>query len=312
MDRDVSAVDAAAEARARAGRNTLLGMACMAGSALLFMSGNAVIKHLAETGIPPVETVFFRSAVSLVVLAPFALRTPGVLKTGQLSLHGLRGVIQAASMICFFYGIVEISLVEANALEFTSPIFATIFAMMFFGEPVRSRRLVAMGIGFAGALIALRPGFQELNQGHGLIGLASVLWAAVLLMIRRLSVTESALTQSVYIGLILTPISALLAAFVWVTPDWVQLGFLCMVGVTATLGQYLFAQSFRYAEMSAVLPLDFSKLIWSSLIGYFVFASTPDALTLLGAAIIFAAGAYITLREAQLQRRAVRASLDGS
>ena len=299
-----------AEAHAKGRRDTLIGMVCMAASALMFMSGNAVIKHLAATGIPPIETVFFRSAVSVLVLAPFVLKTPGALKTAHLNLHALRGVVQVASMICFFYGIVDISLVEANALEFSSPIFATILAMLFFGEPVRYRRLIAMAVGFLGAVVALRPGFQALNMGHALLALASLLWAAVLLMIRRLSVTESALTQSVYIGLVLTPISGVLAAFAWVTPDWSQLAFLCMVGTTATLGQYLFAQAFRYAEMSAVLPLDFSKLIWSSIIGYFAFAYVPDALTLLGAAIIFGAGAYITLREAQLQRRAARATLD--
>ena len=275
----------------------------MAGSALLFMAGNAVIKHLAETGIPPIEAVFFRSAVSLVLLAPLAMVTPGVLKTKELGAHMARGLVQAASMICFFYGIVHITLVESNALEFTSPIIATAIAIVFFGEPVRMRRIIAMGLGFLGALIALRPGFQELNQGHGLIAFASFLWAIVLLYIRRLSRTESALTQSLYIGIILTPLSGVLAAFFWVTPNLEQFLFLCLVGVTATSGQFLFAQAFRYAEMSAVLPLDFTKLIWSALIGYLAFTHVPDALTMVGATIIFAAGAYITLREAQLQRR---------
>lgn len=303
MDTDVRAACAGAEAEPPRRTSTLLGMACMAASALLFMAGNAVIKHLADIGIPPVETVFFRSAVSLVLLAPFAMSVPGVLKTRHLALHVQRGLIQAGSMIAFFYGIVHISLVEANALEFTSPILATLIAMLFLGEPVRARRLIAMAGGFVGAMIALRPGFQELNQGHGLIALASLLWAVVLLYIRRLSLTESALTQSLYIGLVLTPLSGALAASVWVTPTLEQFAFLCMVGVTATAGQYLFAQAFRYAEMTAVLPLDFTKLIWSSLIGYFAFSYLPDALTLLGATVIFAAGAYITLREAQLARR---------
>lgn len=306
MDTDVRAAGAEAKAEPPGRRATLLGMACMAASALLFMTGNAVIKHLAASGIPPVETVFFRSAVSLVILAPFALRTPGVLKTRHFGAHVSRGLIQAASMIAFFYGIVHITLVEANALEFTSPILATLMAMLFFGEPVRTRRIVAMSCGFVGAMIALRPGFQALNEGHGLIALASLLWAVVLLYIRKLSQTESALTQSLYIGMVLTPLAGSLAAFVWVTPNLEQFLFLCMVGVTATAGQYLFAQAFRYAEMSAVLPLDFTKLIWSSLIGYFAFSLIPDALTLLGATVIFAAGAYITIREAQLLRQGKR------
>lgn len=311
METDVKAADAEAEAEAAPRRSNLLGMACMAASALLFMSGNAVIKHLADTGIPPVETVFFRSAVSLVLLAPFALMTPGVMRTDRLGLHAVRGTIQAASMILFFMGIVSVSLVESNALEFTSPIFATLFAMMFLGEKVRARRVIAMAVGFTGALIALRPGFGVVNEGHGFILAASVLWAAVLLFIRTLSTTESALTQSVYIGLVITPIAGVIAATHWVTPTLVQFGFLCLVGTTATLGQYLFAQAFRYGEMSAVMPLDFTKLIWSSLLGYLIFAHVPDALTIVGGAIIFGAGTYITLREAQLHRRQMRGAGEG-
>lgn len=276
----------------------------MAASAFLFMTGNAIIKLLAESGIPPIETVLFRSSLSLVLLAPFAFSAATALRTSKAGLHVLRSLVQAGSMICFFTGIASpaVTLTEANALEFTSPIFATLLAMLFFGEVVRTRRLIAMAVGFLGALVALRPGFAEVTDGHLLMLLANVLWAAVLLMIRNLSQTESALTQSLYIGLVLTPLAAVLAVPVWVTPNPAQLALLCTVGATATLGQYIFAQAFRYAEMSAVLPLDFTKLLWSSTYGYLIFARLPDAFVLLGGAIIFSAGAYITLREAQMQR----------
>lgn len=268
------------------------------------MTGNAIIKLLAQSGIPPIETVLFRSTMSLIILAPFAISAATALRTSKPGLHVLRGLVQAGSMICFFTGIASpaVTLTEANALEFTSPIFATLLAALFFGETVRTRRLVAMAAGFLGALVALRPGFAEITDGHWLMLLANILWAAVLLMIRNLSRTESALTQSLYIGLVLTPLAAIFAMPAWVTPDATQLALLCTVGATATLGQYLFAQAFRYAEMSAVLPLDFSKLIWSSLYGYLIFARLPDAFVLLGGAIIFSAGAYITIREAQMQR----------
>jgi drug/metabolite transporter (DMT)-like permease len=278
----------------------------MAMSGFLFMFGNAMVKHLAMSGIPPVEIVFFRSAFSLVVLSPFVLRSPGVLRTARLKLHIGRGVVQAFSMICFFSGIGYVTLVEANALEFTAPIFATALAILFFGDKIRARRVIAMAVGFLGAIIALRPGFATLNEGHGLLLIASISWAGVLLMIRTMSKTESALTQSLYIGIVLTPIAAALAIPVWVQPDWPQLGFLFAIGATATTGQFLFAQSFRYAEMSAVLPLDFTKLIWSTIIGYVAFSFVPDIFTLLGATIIFSAGAYITIREAQLQRQAAK------
>ncbi len=303
MDAEVKAAAPEAEAVGAPKRSTALGMACMAAAAFLFMFGNAIIKLLAASGIHPIEIVFFRSAFSLVLLAPFVLRNKALLRTMRLKLHVTRGMVQAVSMMMFFVGLSKVTLVEATALEFTSPLFATIFAMIFMGERVRARRIIALSLGFAGALIALRPGFADITVGHWLILAASILWAGVLLMIRALSRTEGAITQSVYMGLILTPISCIAASFVWVTPDLHQLVLLLTVGTTATLGQYLFAQAFRLAEMTAVLPLDFTKLIWSSAIGYLVFHTLPDAFVVLGGAIIFAAGAYITLREAQLQRQ---------
>lgn len=127
----------------------------------------------------------------------------------------------------------------------------------------------------------------------------------MLITIRELGKTESSLSQSVYLGLVLTPVSAIAASFVWVWPSWSDLFWLMAVGCTATFGQLAYVQSFRLAEMSAVLPLDFSKLIWSSMIGFLIFSEVPHLLAVVGGTIIFAAGAYITIREAQVARRPV-------
>ncbi|HRK72283.1 MAG TPA: DMT family transporter [Micropepsaceae bacterium] len=302
-DETAAAAQAAAQTAHHARRMVVLGMLCMAASAVLFTAGNAIIRYLAPT-IPPVETVFFRSAFSLVLLLPFVMRAGfSSLKTKRPGLHFWRGALQVTSMLAFFQGLATTPLVEANAIEFTSPIFATVFAVMFMGEKIHIRRIAALLIGFAGAMIALRPGLKEIGIGQIYMLVASIIWAGALLLIRELGKTETALTQSVYMGLLMTPVSAVLCAFVWVTPSWFELALLLTVGATATLGQLLYAQAFRWAEMGAVLPLDFSKLFWSALIGWMVFADIPDLYTVIGAAIIFGAGAYITLREARLSRR---------
>ncbi len=292
-----------ASAADHARRTVLLGMGCMLASAVLFTVGNAIIRFLAPT-IPPVETVFFRSAFSLILLLPMVMRAGfGSLRTKRPGLHFWRGALQVTSMLAFFQGLATTPLVEANAIEFTAPIFATVFAVLFMGEKIHLRRIAALIIGFAGAMIALRPGLKEIGEGQIYMLVASIIWAGALLMIRELGKTESALTQSVYMGLLMTPVSALLAAFVWVTPSWFEVMLLLAVGTTATLGQLLYAQAFRMAEMGAVLPLDFSKLFWSAFIGWLVFADIPDLYTVIGATVIFGAGAYITLREARISRR---------
>ncbi|NWH07894.1 MAG: DMT family transporter [Alphaproteobacteria bacterium] len=277
-------------------------------SAFIFSVGNAVIKHVSAT-IPSVEIVFFRSVVSLVILAPIVWRMGGlkVLKTDRPRLHIVRGLVQTLSMLMFFAGLASTPLVQANALEFTSPIFATVLAVLFFGEAVHLRRTLALLAGFAGTIIALWPNlmasnFSGIGTGQLLILAASFTWAAVLLLIRALGRTESSVSQSVYLGLVLTPVSALLSAFVWVTPRLEDLVWLITIGCTATVGQLAYVQSFRLAEMSAVLPLDFSKIIWSAMLGLILFSEVPAVLTILGGAVIFSAGAYITMREAQLSR----------
>ncbi len=278
----------------------------MVASAALFVGGNGIIKLLsnAAPAIPPVETLFFRAVISMLILLPTAWRmgfraTAG---TRRLKLHLGRGALQAASMACFFTGLATTPLVEVNALEFTYPIFATVLAVAFFGERIRLRRLLALAAGFAGAMIALRPGFQAVGTGQIFILTASLLWGGVALMIRELSKSESAVTQSIYLGLVLVPVSFVMAAPVWVWPNLLQLGLLAVIGTTATLGQLLYAEAFRRGEMGAVLPLDFSKLGFSAVLGWAAFGEIPDVVTVIGAAIIFGAGAYITIREAQIAR----------
>lgn len=293
---------------------TVQGMVMMLVSALLFSAGNAVIKHLSP-GIPAQQIVFFRAFFSLLILVPIVWRAGGwaSLRTARLPLHLARGVLQTVSMLMFFAGIAGTPLVLVNALEFTAPLFATLFAVLLLGEAVRLRRTLALAAGFAGALVALWPqlsttGLAALEGGAGLILGSAVIWAVVLITIRRLGTTESSITQSVYMGLVLTPLSGVLAAVTWVTPSWGEMGWIVVVSFTATFGQLAYIQAFRLAEMSAVLPLDFSKLIWSAALGLLVFAEWPEPVIVLGGAIIFAAGAYITLREAQLARRMAAAA----
>ena len=272
-------------------------------STLLFSTGNAVIQHLSAT-VPPIEVVFFRSLFSFVILAPWVLSEGiGSLKTRRFGLHLGRGLVQSLSMIMFFQAIANVPLVEVNAFEFTVPIFTTLIAILLLGEKIRLRRTVALLIGFAGTMIALRPGFREVGIGQALLLSSSFVWGFVILAIRELGKTESALAQNIWLAVVLTPIALIGSLIVgWVTPTWSDFAWLAVVSLTATVGQMAYVQAFRLAEMSALLPLDFAKLIWSGAIGFFFFAQVPNIYTVTGAVVIFASGAYITIREARLSR----------
>ena len=95
-------------------------------------------------------------------------------------------------------------------------------------------------------------------------------------MIKILSTTESSPTLVSYQGLFLLPITFTAAMTVWVWPTWEQVAIMAGIGLLGTIGHLLFAQSFKYADASALLPLDFTRLIWASILGYIVWTEVPD------------------------------------
>ncbi len=118
-----------------------------------------------------------------------------------------------------------------------------------------------------------------------------------MVIIKKLTETDSAVTISIYMILFLTPISGIAASFVWTNPTWEQLAWMVAIGIIGTLSQLAFTQAFRLADATAVLPFDFSKLIWSALLGWIFFAQVLDIWVWVGAILIFSGGFYIAMRE---------------
>ena len=130
-----------------------------------------------------------------------------------------------------------------------------------------------------------------------------MVWAVAMTIIKSLTRTESAVTATLYAAVFMAPITLIPTLFVWTTPTVEQLLWLIAVGAFGTVGHVAFAQAFKIAEMSAVLPLDFLRLVWASAFGFWVFAETPGLATWAGGLVIFAAASYIAFRESQLNRQ---------
>jgi drug/metabolite transporter (DMT)-like permease len=292
------------EGMRRWARGPVIGMVCILGATFLFATMNAIIRGLSGA-VPPVEIAFFRSAFGLVLLLPLvAWFGPGSIRTARLKLHATRGVVHAVSMMVFFVALSLVPLAETTALEFAAPIMSTAIAILFLGEVVRARRLVALAVGIAGVFIVVRPGFEQVSLGQVLILMSVVMWAGCQLMIRELAKTDTAFAQGFYMVAVFTPITLVASIPVWVWPSWAALAALFGLAAIATAGTWLYGEAFRRADMSAILPLESTKLIWSVGYGLIFFQEEPEALTLIGGMVIFAAAAYITIREAQIARRA--------
>ncbi|MEZ5589440.1 MAG: DMT family transporter [Gammaproteobacteria bacterium] len=268
--------------------------------------GEAVLLITVRTlsnDVHPFELAFFRNFFALITLLPwFMLHGFSAIRTRRPWLHLLRASTNVSAMLCFFTAVGLIPLAQVQALGFTAPLFATLLAALLLGETVRLRRWIALIVGFIGALLIIRPGVQTIEGGALLVLLAAGFWGFTMVVIKILSRTESALTITVYMGLLMTPLALLPALFVWTWPSWQQLALLGAGAVIGTLGQLAMAQAFRVADVTVVLPLDFTKLIWAALLGYLLFAETIDNWTVLGAVVIFTSVFYIALREHKLRK----------
>ncbi|MBO6948827.1 MAG: DMT family transporter [Rhodospirillales bacterium] len=274
----------------------------MLAATLLAAIMNSAARHVSQT-VHPFELVFFRNLFAFAFVIPMLWRVGFfALRTQRPWMHVGRASLNVVNMMVWFTAVSLAPLAEVVALGFTAPIFATILGVLILKEMVGMRRWSAIIAGFAGALIILQPGFDTVQLGHGLVLVASVMWAGVLLMIKSLSRTESSIAIVAYMSILMTPMSLIPALFVWEWPTWTELAWLVLIGFCGGAGQYLLSQAFHEADISVVMPFDFGKLVWVALIAFIAFGEIPTWTTWAGGAIIFASGVYIARREAMKNR----------
>ena len=250
----------------------------------------------------PFEVAFFRTVFVLIIFLPLVARN-GItsLKSNNVKLQTFRAIVGSVAMLCMFYGLSITELAKATALMFTVPIFATILAILFLKEIVGIRRWIAMLVGFTGAVIVLRPDV-ELGFGPLLILCASLMWSSSMLMAKTLTKTDSISSITFWQAAGLIPATFILAVPVWQWPNLSQLFMFLMIAIAGTLVHWFLNEALKRAEISALLPLDYLRLIWSVSMGFIFFNELPHAGLWFGAALILGASTYIGIRQAQKKK----------
>ena len=280
----------------------LRGVFFMLVSTILFTGMQVTVRHVSKE-LHPFEIAFFRNFFGLLIVSPLLFRFGfEALQTPKLKLHALRGTLQTAGMMLFFTALTLAPLAQTVALSFTAPLFTTILAIVVLRERTGWRRWAALIAGFVGAWIVIRPGLAVVNTGALLVILSSCVWAGSMIIIKILSRTESSLTITLYMGLFMAPLSLIPALFVWQWPGSQALMFLVLVGAFGGVGHLALAQAFKESDATAVLPYDFTRLIWASALGFLVFAEVPDLWTWIGGSVIFSSTVYIAFRETRLKK----------
>ncbi len=278
-------------------KSTLKGIAWMALTGVLFVAVTGVVRHLGSD-MNPVQAAFIRYAMGVVIMAPLILRVRWTrIASGRVGLFLARGVVHGAGVMLWFYAMAHIPIAEVTALGFTAPIFTTIGAALFLGEKVRARRIGAILMGFAGAMIILRPGIAVIDPGAIAQLMAAPLFAASFILAKKLTETDPSRVIVGALSIIVTLMLLPPALLVWRTPTLIELGWLFAVAGFATAGHLTLTQAFRAAEITVTQPVAFLQLVWATLLGYYVFGETPDIFTWIGAAVIVASASYIAYRE---------------
>lgn len=265
-------------------------------SGFSFVIMHSAAKYLSNE-IHIFEITFLRCLLVIFVLSPLIFKQGlGTFITQQPKIQFYRIITNSVAMICFFYGLTLTTLSQVTALNLTVPIFGTILAIIFLNEKIKARRIVALLIAFLGTIIVLRPD-ASINIGGFLILLSSFIWSISLIFIKKLTKTDSAVTISLYAGLGMIPATFIVAFPYLVMPNVEQFVIIIFIAITGTIAQTLLNSAFKRGKLSILLPFDFLKLVWATLIGYTLFVeSTPYSLWLGGFLIVFSAS-YIAWRE---------------
>ncbi len=268
---------------------------CMA--TLLSSVAGGMVRSLSGE-IPIIELVFFRNVVALVILAPWMMRRGIVrLPSARLPLYGLRVLFAYGAMVMLFYALARMPIADVYALQYTIPLFTMLLAVVVLKQHADVHSWGACLVGFAGALIIMRPGIIELTLA-AICAIASALMSAGSnTTIKLLSRTESPEVITVWTNLLMMPLAFVPMLFVWVLPSWPQVPWVLGIGIASSLGGYSFTRAVASADARIVQPFQFSRMIFATAIGFLMFAELPDVWTWTGSAVIFAASYYVLLRE---------------
>lgn len=290
----------------------MTGILWMLVTGLCFVAVTALVKSMGPV-MPPSQAAFLRYLLGIVFLIPMLkdVRQANLTRR-QWKLFTFRGLFHSIGVSLWFYAMTRIPIAEVTAINYLAPVFVSIGAAIFLGERLAARRIFAVVMALVGAAVILRPGFREVANGHIAMLLAAMVFSGSYLLAKIMSdevkPTVVVFMLTVFVSLGLAP----MAAAVWVTPTWGQIGVLALVALFAQAGHYTMTLAFAAAPVTVTQPITFLQLVWATLLGLVVFSEPVDIWVVLGGVVILASVTFITWREAQLKRRPITPTINAT
>ena len=254
----------------------------------------AIGRYLAPD-IDVFQIAFLRNAFAMLFMLPWLIKMGmGALRTRQFPRHLLRGFLSSANVTLLFAAVALIPIADMSAINFLQPVLGAAIAGLVLGEVIGRNRWLAIGMGFIGALIVIRPGFAEFNLGTAFALSSALTGALVSILIKTLVRRDSPDTIAAWLFITQTGILLIPTIYVWQTPNAQGWGLFILIGFMSLILQRTYNRGILAADISIAMPFNFTRLIWAALLGWIVFAEFPDIWTWVGGMIIFAASIWLT------------------
>ncbi len=273
--------------------NFLRGGALMLAATLLFSLSDTMAKYITQS-VPAVQLAAIRYIVFVIMAASPLLRSRRLsMRSRRPMLQILRGASVVGSALCFILSLAHLPIAEATAINFITPLLITALAVPVLGEVVRLQGWIAVLVGFGGMLVVVRPGVHGLQPAALLVLLSSLCWSVAMLVTRQLAGIDRSGVTLLWTAATGLALLMVVLPFFLAPMTWPLAGLSVALGVVASTGQWLAVLAYRHARATALAPLGYAQLIWSSVLGLLVFGNVPDRWVVVGAVIIALSGVSI-------------------
>lgn len=277
--------------------DTARGIAIVVAAQAIFAVTDALQKLVMETA-PIMTVVWSRFVVFIVLLAPFMLRHPAHLqRSSERRVLVLRSCLLLGATLFMAVALNRLPLATATALMFVSPFIVTVLAIPLLGESVGWRRWMGIAIGFGGMLVIVRPGAGAVGWDALFVLGSTLCWSFGVIVTRQLGGRIDAMTILIWQAVVGFVVCAPLAYASWTPLGMRDTGLLILNGALNLVAQFMTIRALQMAPASAIAPVNYTLIVWASVLGWLFFGTLPDRWTLIGAAVIIASGLYVWHRE---------------
>ena len=252
------------------------------------------------------QIVWSRMLFQSLFLLPLLYPLRRQLAVSQWHLFALRGILIAVATLFFFTSLVKMPLADALAIFFVEPLLLTLLSPIFLDEKIGIRRILAVLIGFIGALVIIQPSAKAFGVYAVLPLGAALCFALYLIITRKLAQNTNAVIIQLYTGIagFLTISAALLVgnaigftALLISAPTNEEWGLMILIGAIGCIGHLLLVYAFSFADASALAPFHYFEIIGAVFFGWYFFTDVPALTTWIGITIIIGSGFYVYHRE---------------